>query len=253
MTAAHDPMPRRHTAREMVWSATHMRFVGLVGGIGPESTVDYYRRLIGECGRRRPGATPHFLIHSINAATLLDYAARDRDRLTAYLLDAILVLQRAGADLVAFCSNTPHLVFDALTRQSPLPLVGIVGTVAAAAHDAGFRRVGLLGTGFTMKARFYPDAFAERGITLVTPRDSEQADIHQRYVDELAHGVFTPDTRERVAAVIARMADEDRVDAIVLGGTELPLLLEADTACGLPLLNSAALHVTAIVEHMLAP
>src|SRR5262245_6949470 len=104
-----------------------MSFAGLVGGIAPESTVDYYRRILAEHKRRRPDSgAPHLLIHSISSGTLLSLAERDRPQLAAYLLDALRVLERGGASFAAFLSNTPHLVFDVLERESPLPLVGIV-------------------------------------------------------------------------------------------------------------------------------
>jgi aspartate racemase len=227
-----------------------MKLVGLVGGIGPESTVDYYRRILAECQRRHPGTAPHLVIHSISAPVLLDYAEHDRAQLTRYLLDAVHVLHKAGADVAAFCSNTPHLVFDALTRESPLPLVGMVEAVVAAAEAQRFRKVGLLGTGFTMKADFYPRAFAARGLELITPGEPDQAVIHAKYVGELARGTFRPDTREQFIEIITRMAGDHQLDALVLGGTEIPILLESYASPPVPLMNTAAIHVAAIVEGM---
>jgi aspartate racemase len=228
-----------------------MKQVGLVGGIGPESTVDYYRRILSECGRRRPGPAPHLTIHSISAATLLNYAQHDHAALTAYLLKAVHLLNRAGAEAAAFCSNTPHLVFDALMRESPVPLLGIVDKVAAVASRHGFKRLGLLGTGFTMGAQFYPEALKAVGVQLITPLPDEQTILHERYVGELAGGMFTTATRRQFATVIERLVSEDNVDAVVLGGTELPILLESYSHAPVPLLNSAAIHVDSIVDYIL--
>lgn len=229
-----------------------MTLAGLVGGIAPESTVDYYRRILAEYQRRRPGSVaPHLLIHSISSGTLLRLAEHDRPQLAAYLLDALRVLERGGASFAAFLSNTPHLVFDALQRESPLPLVGIVDAVVDVAATQGSRRLGLLGTRFTMEADFYPNACRPKGIELVAPNPDERVRIHARYIDELAKGVFLPETRDLVMAAIERMVRDDRVDAVVLGGTELPILLESVAAPPVPLLNTLAIHVTAIVDRML--
>ena len=225
---------------------------GLVGGIAPESTVDYYRRILAEHQRRRPDrVAPHLLIHSISSATLLKLAEHDRPQLAAYLLDAVRVLERGGASFAAFLSNTPHLVFDVLQRESPLPLVGIVDAVVDVAVARGFRRLGLLGTRFTMEADFYPNACRAKGIELIAPNPEERARIHARYVGELAKGVFLPETRDLMMDAVARMAGDDRVDAVVLGGTELPILLESVTAPPVPLLNTLTIHVTAIVDRIL--
>ena len=228
-----------------------MNLPGLVGGIAPESTVDYYRRILAEYQRRNPGSVaPHLLIHSISSGTLLKLAEHDRPQLAAYLLESLRVLEGGGATFAAFLSNTPHLVFDVLERESPLPLVGIVNAVVDVAVTQGFKRLGLLGTGFTMRADFYPNACRPRGIEVIVPRPDALAEIHARYVGELAKGVFRPDTRDLVMDAIDRMVSDDNVDAVVLGGTELPILLESVTAPPVPLLNTLTIHVTAIVDRM---
>jgi aspartate racemase len=230
-----------------------MSYPGLIGGIAPESTVDYYRRILADYAQRRPGSpAPCLLINRISSATLLRLAEHDRPQLAAYLLESLRVLERGGATFAAFLSNTPHLVFDVLERESPLPLVGIVGAVVAEAEARGFTRLGLLGTGFTMRAGFYPEACRRRGIDVIVPPAAELDEIHARYVGELAKGVFRPETRAVVMDAIARMVRDDRVDAVVLGGTELPILLDAIAAPPVPLLNTLTIHAGAIVDRMLA-
>lgn len=229
-----------------------MSYAGLIGGIAPESTVDYYRRILAEYARRRPGsAAPHLLINSISSATLLRLAEQDRPQLASYLLDSLRVLERGGATFAAFLSNTPHLVFDVLERESPLPLVGIVNAVVEEAAAKGFTRLGLLGTGFTMRADFYPKACRPRGVEIVVPPSNALDEIHARYVGELAKGVFRPETRHLVMEAIDRMVRDDRVDAVVLGGTELPILLESITSPPVPLMNTLTIHVHAIVDRIL--
>jgi aspartate racemase len=128
---------------------------------------------------------------------------------------------------------------------------GIVDKVAAVAARQGFRRVGLLGTGFTMRAQFYPEALTAVGVQLIAPSPDEQTIIHETYVGELARGVFKTATRLQFANVIERLASENNVDAVILGGTELPLLLESYSDAPVPLLNSAAIRVDSIVDVIL--
>jgi aspartate racemase len=144
------------------------------------------------------------------------------DELVTYLAEALARLAAAGAEVALLASNTPHLVFDELRRRSPMPLISIVEAACAATRAMGFTRVALFGTRFTMEARFYPDVFAAAGIALMVPSADEREYIHGCYMDELIHGRFLPQTREAMAAIAERMVAHDAVQAVVLGGTELP-------------------------------
>jgi len=228
-----------------------MTRVGLVGGLGPESTIDYYRRLLVEWGRHRPGTSPSIVIDSLDVQIGLKLAANDRAGLADYLLQSIRRLAGAGADFIAITANTGHLVFDELAAQSPVPLLSIVETCADEAQARRLRRLALLGTRFTMEAPFYPAVFARRGIAIVAPNPAERGWIHERYVGELLKGDFRDETRKGILEIIARLRDEDRVDGVIYGGTELPLLLSGDTAATLPTLDTTALHVAAIVRRLL--
>ena len=155
-----------------------------------------------------------------------------------YLLDGLQKLARAGADFGIIAANTPHIVFDDLQRRSPLPLVSIVEATCNEAKKRGIRRAGLLGTRFTMQASFYPDVFSRQGIAVVMPHEEEQVWIHEKYVGELLKDMFLPQTRERLLEIIRRMKEQEQIQGVMLGGTELPLLLRDDTASGIPLLDT---------------
>src|SRR5918996_672152 len=146
-----------------------MTIVGLVGGLGPESTIDYYRRILQEWQGERPGTSPSIVIDSLDVQHGLRLVESDRAGLVAYLLGSVGRLAAAGVDFVAIAANTPHVVFDDLAAASPVPLLSIVEACAEAARGRGLRRLGLLGTRFTMEAPFYPAVFARRGITVVAP------------------------------------------------------------------------------------
>jgi aspartate racemase len=224
--------------------------VGLVGGLGPESTIDYYRRILAAWARTAPGSSPSILIDSLDVGRGLHLTEHDRAGLLEYLLDSLGRLARAGVDFAAMAANTPHVVFDELAARSPVPLVSIVETCADAAARRGLRRLALLGTRFTMAAPMYPEVFGRRGVEVVAPREAERLWLHARYVGELLKGDFRDETRRGVVALVERLRDEEGVDAVVLGGTELPLLLGAAEVAGLPTLDTAELHVEAIVARL---
>lgn len=229
-----------------------MRTAGIIGGLGPESTIDYYRSIIARCRERNPGGgSPHLVIDSLDvdkAIAMLD--AGRLDDLAAYLAGSVALLARAGADFALMAANTPHIVFDRLDRRSPVPLLSIVRATAEHARRRGLHSVGLFGTGFTMRATFYPEEFARHDIKLVLPREAEIEFIHQKYLGELLKNQFLPETRAAILAIAQRMKAEEGVQAIALAGTELPLLLRGSDA-GVAFLDTAIIHVEAVVDELL--
>ena len=227
-----------------------MTAVGIVGGLGPESTIDYYRRILEVWERHEPGSSPSIVIDSLDVQRALDLVARDRAALIEYLLGSLRRLAGAGVDFAAMTANTPHIVFDDLAARSPVPLVSIVEVCAGEAKARGLTRVALLGTRFTMEAPFYPDVCARYGVAIVVPGAAERAWIHERYVGELLKGEFRDDTRDEFAALVRRLRQDAGVEGVVLGGTELPLLLPSPVIEDIPALDTTALHVAAIVERL---
>ncbi|HEX6939286.1 MAG TPA: amino acid racemase [Longimicrobiales bacterium] len=227
-----------------------MSTVGLVGGLGPESTIDYYRLILDLWKARQPSSLPHLVIDSLDVNVGIRLVQNDRPGLVRYLLDSIRRLERAGCEFAAMAANTPHIVFDELAAESPIPLLSIVECCADAVEARGFRRVGLLGTGFTMAAGFYPAVLDRRGIGVVVPDEHRRSWLHDRYLTELLNGVFTDETRAGVTQIVEDWAEQGIVDAVILAGTELPLLIRSETLAGLPLLDTTGIHVRAIVERL---
>jgi aspartate racemase len=202
---------------------------------------------------RPDGSYPHIVIDSINLQRLIDLVTGSRlDELVTYLSESLGRLAAAGADVALLASNTPHLVFDDLRRRSPMPLLSIVEAACVATRAMRLTRVALLGTRFTMEARFYPDVFAASGIGLVIPDADERAYIHERYMDELIHGRFLPATRDGMTAIVDRLVERDAVQAVVLGGTELPLLFRDGPPSRVPLLDTMRIHAERAVATLLA-
>ncbi len=230
-----------------------MATLGIVGGLGPESTIDYYRRILQEWERDDASTAPSIVIDSLDVRRALHLVDRDRPALTEYLLASLQRLAGAGVDFAAMTANTPHIVFDDLVARSPVPLVSIVEVCAEEARRRGLRRLALLGTRFTMEAPFYPTVCARDGIAVVVPNDRDRAWVHERYVGELLKGEFRDDTRQEFISLVGRLRDDERIDGVVLGGTELPLLLSTPTIAGVPVLDTTALHVVALVHRLRQP
>lgn len=230
-----------------------MKTLGIVGGIAPGSTVDYYRLLITSYReRRRDGTYPSILINSIDLTRMLDLIGGSRlAELTDWLAREFKRLARAGADFGLLASNTPHIVFEELARQVPIPLLSIVEAASDAAQELGLRTVGLLGTRFTMQGQFYPGVFAKRGIAVRAPRPDDQTYVHDKYMQELVPGEFRSDTRQQFLAIIERLK-QDGAEGVLLAGTELPLLLRDTADSGFPLLDTTRIHVNRAVAELLA-
>ena len=227
-----------------------MNSVGLIGGLGPESTIDYYRRILELWEREAPGTSPSIVIDSLDVQRGLKLVEHDRPGLIEYLAASAGRLAGAGVDFIAMTANTPHIVFDEVAAQSRVPLLSIVEVCVQEGRRRGLARLALLGTRFTMQAPLYPGVCARHGIAVVVPSDRDRTWVHERYVQQLLKGEFRDETREEFIALVGRLHEEQRIDGVILGGTELPLLLTAPLIAGLPALDTTALHVAAIVQRL---
>ena len=228
-----------------------MKILGLIGGIGPESTVEYYRLLIEGYRDKQDGVYPAVIINSVDLKRLLAWMAESKlDHVAEYLSLEIERLDRAGADFAALASNTPHIVFDQLRERSPLPLVSIVESACERVQCLGFKTVALLGTRYTMQASFYPEVFVRAGINLITPNNDEQTYIHTKYLGELLNNQFLPETKSGIFQIVDRLRQQEGVEAVILGGTELPLLLTDEHYNGIRLLDTTRIHVDVLLRHL---
>jgi aspartate racemase len=230
------------------------RRFGLIGGLGPESTIVYFRLIVDEYRRRLPsGGAPPLLINSIDVGRVLGLVGSgELAALTDYLAGELDILVRAGAAAAAISANTPHIVFAQIQARTNIPLISIVETAADQAHQRGLKRLGLLGTTFTMQARFFPDVFDRYGIELVIPGPDDLLAVDTIYRSELLAGIVRPASRERLVEIVGRMRRELGIEAVILGGTELSLILGETSGIDLPILDTIRIHVAAIVDWMLA-
>jgi aspartate racemase len=229
-----------------------MKILGIIGGLGPESTVEYYQNIIALYReRQRDGSYPEFIINSVDLKKGLDFmAANNLGGMADYLLEEIGKLARAGANFGLISANTPHIVFDEVASKSPIPLISIVEATCAAAKAWKLRRLALFGTRFTMQGTFYPKVFSREGIELVVPDATDQDYLHDKYLNELVPGKFLPETRAGLLAIADRMKANSDIDGVILAGTELPLILRDAEHNGIPFLNTTTIHCEAAVAEM---
>lgn len=230
-----------------------MATVGIIGGVGPESTIEYYRLIVSLYRQaRRDGNYPSIIVNSINLKRMLDFAAANQWQDAAnYLCAEVQRLARAGASFGIITANTPHIIFDEVQAGSPIPLISIVEETCRRAKALGLRRVGLLGAGFTMRGRFYEKVFDREAMTIVTPNADDQAYVHEKYFSELVNGIVLDETKAALLAIVSRLKAEQNIDGLILGGTELTLILKDGDDPGLPFLDTTRIHAESAVRELL--
>lgn len=229
-----------------------MKILGMIGGTGPESTVEYYRRLIAAYHARiSESGAPPIIINSVDNKNLVKwFTAGERVPVINFLAGEIERLARAGADFGLIAAVTPHLVFDELQQRARIPLLSIIEAAADAAAAAHLQRLALFGTRFTMQAALFPRVFEQRGMTIVVPNEEEQTFIHGKYMGELFVGAILDETRTALVDIVETMKQRNNIDGLILGGTELSLILREPTAAGVPVLDTTQIHVEAAIEWM---
>ncbi|AFN56771.1 aspartate racemase [Zymomonas mobilis] len=229
-----------------------MKKIGLIGGMSWESTVTYYQ-IINEAIRDARGGlvSADLLMHSLNFAEVVALQKADRWDDAAKLLGAAGAgLAKAGADCVLICTNTMHLVADAVAEISAVPLINIVDETAKALKKDGRKRPLLLATRYTMEHGFYTDRMKNQGLDVITPEDEDRGFVHDVIFDELCQGEVKESSRQGYLKIIEKARAED-VDSVILGCTEIPLLIKQDML-DLPCYDSTQIHAEAAVKFALA-
>lgn len=231
-----------------------MKKLGLVGGMGPESTIPYYHDIVYGVQKKVGGDYfPNLTIESVNVFEVLKLCREEKyGELTDYLLRAINSLAAGGAEFAALSANTPHIVFDALQEKSPLPLVSIIDAACKEAKKRNYTKLGLLGTVFTMTGAFFKKPFIDAGIEIIIPKEQEMALINEKISSELELGIIKDETLSLLQKAIERMKREDDIQAVILGCTELPLILNDDVT-PVPCLDTMKIHVQALVDAITEP
>lgn len=230
-----------------------MKKLGLVGGIGPESTIDYYRGITAGYRQRLAQDTyPQMVIDSLNLKEMYTLSSTQQwDKFADRIIDSLKNLSAAGAEFAAIGANTAHIVFDEVNSRSPVPLVSLVEATCQYAQAKGCKKVVVLGTAFTMSSGLYTDALAKFGIDAFVPDKEQQQVIHNIIFPNLQAGIVLQEEKEAMLRIASQMIKATDADALVLGCTELPLIIKEGDLDTL-LLDTTQIHIEAILDYMLA-
>jgi aspartate racemase len=224
--------------------AKHKR-IGIIGGMSPESTVEYYQYITRSYVTRFGNyAYPEVLIYSVSFQPYVDWPEQDRwDLIAQGLSEAGRSLQAAGADFLVIATNTMHLVVDRVRAEVDIPVLSMLDVVADACVSQGMSTVGLLGTRFTMEKSFYQDALARKGVAVLVPEAQDRTYVNRVIYQELVAGEIRPESRTGFVSIVQRLSKRG-AEGIVLGCTEIPLLIQQQDV-GLPLLDTTVIHAQA--------
>jgi aspartate racemase len=227
-----------------------MKKIGILGGIGPEATILYYRKLTEQFKTvTQSNSHPHVVINSVDLNQINIFIANNEmQKMALYLASEVKSLKDAGASIVAIASNTPHIVFDDIEKMSTIPMLSIVAATAKKAAVLNLKKLGLLGTKFTMESSFYQTVFERYSIEIITPNLEDQSYIVNKYATELTHGIANGETRIGFKAIINKMVSDHQLDGMIVGCTEFPLVIAPKDYPNIQLLDTVAIHIDAILE-----
>lgn len=222
--------------------------IGILGGISLESTIRYYDSLLKKYYKRRKDYHyPEIVIFSLDFQRFSDYEEKGRrEHYIQYIMQGIESLEKAGADFIVMAANSPHSEFIEIQRRARIPLLSIAEVTAARASRMGISKALLLGIKHTTHSPAYKEVYERHGIEVIVPSDSEQSEIEKIIFKELVLGIKREASRRRVVAII----DGYPADAVILGCTELPLLLGQEDVAQ-RLFDTAALHIEAALDYAL--
>lgn len=226
-----------------------MRKAGIVGGLGPASTIDYYREII-ENFRKAHGQDvyPELVIDSVNMHELVSAVeVGDYNTVAEMLIKSVGNLQRAGADFAAISANTPHIAWDKIIDRVDIPLLSIIEATCDFVVKKKYKNVVVFGTKFTMRNGLYSNALKERGINAITPDDADIEQLGDIIYPNLENGIVIPKDKKTMIAIAEKYIHEYHADALLLGCTEIPLMIkEGDVT--VPVIDTVKIHVSAIGE-----
>lgn len=228
-----------------------LKKLGILGGMGPESTLLYYKEVADKFKARDVnGYFPALTIETVNMYEMLGYCkAEQYDLLAEYLLSGIRNLEKSGADFIIMASNTPHVVFDRLEQEAQVPLISIVEPTCQVIRKQGFKKVAWLGIKFTMEQPYFKKRFIENGIDVIVPCEEERNFIDTVIAKELEFGIVNENSKKEISRIIQNLVTKEGAQAIILGCTELPLMYSGETF-SVPVYDTLSYHIEEIVAYM---
>jgi aspartate racemase len=229
-----------------------MKTIGILGGLGPEATTDYYKEIIkgfNEINGNGSLNYPEIVIYSVTMSKFIGLLeAKKYSDAANYLADCLNNIRNAGADFAVLSANTPHLLFHEIQSKVDIPLISIVEVCAQKAQDLGLKKCALLGTKFTMQNDFFQKVFSRFNIEIIVPDHAQIEFINSKLFTELELGIFKKETEKELLNIVSGLKEQHEIDSVILGCTEFPLMFKADNYLGLSFLNTTKIHVDAIIK-----
>lgn len=228
-----------------------MKTLGLIGGTTWVSTVDYYKLINQQVNKKLGGLnSAKILLYSVNFAEFNPPTdPNEWGELTRKFSDISKNLEKAGADCIVFCANTPHIIADDIQKIIIIPIINIAEETAKVVAKHKFKKVGLLGTRITMEQSFYKYKLSKYGISVIIPEFEDRKFIHSSILDEMAKDIFKKETKQKYLGIINKLISEG-AEGVVLGCTEIPILIKQDDV-QVPVFDTTLIHASAIVDFAL--
>ncbi len=228
-----------------------MKKIGIIGGLSAESTIEYYKILIKEYNKREGGAaSPLLIIDSLNLEELVNLVREDNwDEVVSIILQSAKNLEQAGAEVIIIATNTVHKIYDKIQEKIDTPMISILDVTAEAAKSMNLKKVGLLGTIFTMQSDFFHKVFREYGMEIIVPNPENQKFVNEVIFQELTFHIVTEESKQGYIEVIKNL-QEGGAEGVILGCTEIPLLIKKEDS-PIPVFDTTTLHAMAALEYAL--
>lgn len=229
-----------------------MKTIGIIGGLGPEATIDYYKEILRQYNEIKGAQNldyPEIIVYSVSLHKFISLLEKGQlDEAASYIAVAINCLKDAGADFAAISANTPHLLFSQIQSLCQLKLISIVESCAIKAKEKGVKKCCLIGTKFTMKADFYKSTFLKYGIEICVPSAENINFIHNKLFTELEHGIYSDETKRSIFQILKNVKESQGADSVILGCTEFPIMFPENSYFGIPFFNTTRIHVQQILK-----
>ena len=226
-----------------------MKKIGIIGGLSAESTIEYYKILIKEYNKRKGGkSSPLLIIDSLDLEEAVDLMSNgDWDGVFNIIFQSAKNLEYAGAEVIIIATNTIHKIFDRLQEEINTPMISIVDVTAEAAKSKNLKKIGLLGTIFTMQSDFFQKTFQRYDLEIIVPNQEDQKLVNEVIFKELTFHIIKPESKRRYLDVIGRLRQEG-AEGVILGCTEIPLLIKQEDS-PIPVFDTTTLHAMAALEY----
>lgn len=227
-----------------------MKKAGIVGGIGPASTLDYYSGIIDNC-LNATGKYPKIVIDSIDMSEMCGYFDDNQyDKAADMIAMSVENLKAAGAEFAAIGANTPHIVFDMISERTDIPLISIVEETCVYSKEKGYKKIVILGTAFTMRSGMYFEAFEKHGIKSIAPEENDIEAIHNIIFPNLENGNVIMEDKKKMISIAEKYIRQYSADAVLLGCTEIPLMIK-DGDLSVPVINTTKIHINAVSKEIM--